>query len=69
MAQSAQLDLLGPREFVGLRNWRSVLGDAAFGHALLVTLALTVIVVPAQTVLGSRSRLRSRDGAARGVCG
>jgi ABC-type sugar transport system permease subunit len=45
-------NLLGPREFVGLRNWRSVLGDAAFGHALLVTLALTVIVVPAQTVLG-----------------
>ncbi|GAA5060583.1 sugar ABC transporter permease [Nocardia callitridis] len=45
-------NLLGPMEFVGLRNWRSVLGDAEFGHSLLVTLALTAIVVPAQTVLG-----------------
>ncbi|MBF6476134.1 MULTISPECIES: carbohydrate ABC transporter permease [Nocardia] len=45
-------NLLGPMRFVGLSNWRSVLGDAAFGHALLVTLALTAIVVPAQTVLG-----------------
>jgi multiple sugar transport system permease protein len=45
-------NLLGPVEFVGLRNWRVVLGDRAFGHALLVTLALTAIVVPAQTVLG-----------------
>ncbi|MEU4343730.1 sugar ABC transporter permease [Nocardia sp. NPDC023852] len=45
-------NLLGPMEFVGLRNWRSVLEDRAFGHALLVTLVLTAIVVPAQTVLG-----------------
>ncbi|WP_425295245.1 carbohydrate ABC transporter permease, partial [Nocardia asiatica] len=45
-------NLLGPMRFVGLRNWRSVLEDPAFGHALLVTLALTAIVVPAQTALG-----------------
>jgi multiple sugar transport system permease protein len=38
--------------FVGLRNWRSVLGDPAFGHSLLVTAGLTAIVVPVQTVLG-----------------
>ncbi len=45
-------NLLGPMRFVGLRNWRSVLGDPEFGHALLVTLALTALVVPAQTALG-----------------
>ncbi|WP_227979071.1 carbohydrate ABC transporter permease [Nocardia spumae] len=45
-------NLLGPLEFVGLRNWRSVLTDGEFGHALLVTAALTLLVVPAQTVLG-----------------
>jgi len=45
-------NLLGPREFVGLRNWRAVLGDRDFGHALLVTLVLAAIVVPLQTVLG-----------------
>jgi len=45
-------NLLGPIEFVGLRNWRSVLSDDAFGHSLLVTAALTLLVVPLQTVLG-----------------
>ncbi|MBF6328855.1 carbohydrate ABC transporter permease [Nocardia transvalensis] len=45
-------NLLGGIEFTGLRNWRSVLGDREFGHALLVTLGLTAIVVPVQTVLG-----------------
>ncbi|WP_024801490.1 carbohydrate ABC transporter permease [Nocardia sp. BMG51109] len=45
-------NLLGPMRFVGLGNWRSVLADREFGHALLVTLALTAIVVPVQTVLG-----------------
>lgn len=45
-------NLLGPMEFVGLRNWRSVLSDDAFGHSLLVTAALTVLAVPLQTVLG-----------------
>lgn len=31
-------DLLGPIEYVGLANWRSVLGDSTFGNSLLVTL-------------------------------
>ena len=45
-------DLLGPIEYVGLDNWRSVLTDSTFGNSLLVTLAFVAIVVPAQTVLG-----------------
>lgn len=45
-------NLLGPMEFTGLRNWRSVLTDRQFGHSLLVTLLLTAIVVPTQTALG-----------------
>ncbi|MET9489052.1 sugar ABC transporter permease [Nocardia sp. NPDC006630] len=45
-------NLLGPMRFTGSANWRSVLGDRQFGHSLLVTLALTVLVVPAQTALG-----------------
>ncbi|MCV7258363.1 carbohydrate ABC transporter permease [Mycobacterium shimoidei] len=45
-------DLLGPIEYVGLDNWRSVLSDATFGNSLLVTLLFVAIVVPAQTVLG-----------------
>ncbi|MFB7720529.1 carbohydrate ABC transporter permease [Nocardia sp. NPDC056100] len=45
-------NLLGPMEFTGLANWRAVLGDRQFGHSLLVTLALTAMVVPVQTALG-----------------
>jgi multiple sugar transport system permease protein len=45
-------NLLGPIEYVGGANWRSVLSDSAFGNSLLVTLAFVAIVVPAQTVLG-----------------
>lgn len=45
-------DLLGPIEYVGLDNWRSVLRDSTFGNSLLVTLLFVAIVVPAQTVLG-----------------
>ncbi|AYF78982.1 sugar ABC transporter permease [Nocardia yunnanensis] len=45
-------NLLGPIEFSGWDNWRSVLTDRRFGHSILVTLALTAIVVPAQTALG-----------------
>ncbi|WP_040786989.1 carbohydrate ABC transporter permease [Nocardia pneumoniae] len=57
-------NLLGPMQFTGLRNWRSVLGDPAFGHALLVTSALTAIVVPVQTVLGfAVAALLARRGA------
>jgi multiple sugar transport system permease protein len=45
-------DLLGPIEYVGLTNWRSVLGDSTFGTSLLVTLLFVAIVVPVQSVLG-----------------
>lgn len=45
-------NLLGPIEFTGASNWRSVLEDRQFGHSLLVTLALTALVVPVQTALG-----------------
>lgn len=45
-------DLLGPIEFVGLDNWRSVLTDGAFGHSLLVTLLFVALVIPVQTALG-----------------
>ncbi|MGV9674309.1 carbohydrate ABC transporter permease [Nocardia sp. NPDC003482] len=60
-------NLLGPMAFAGSRNWRSVLGDGEFGHALLVTLALTALVVPVQTALGFAVALplaRRRGGAA-----
>ncbi|MFF0489063.1 carbohydrate ABC transporter permease [Nocardia sp. NPDC004068] len=60
-------NLLGPMTFAGSRNWRSVLGDGEFGHALLVTLALTALVVPVQTALGFAVALplaRRRGGAA-----
>src|SRR6201988_3854852 len=45
-------DLLGPLRYVGLANWRSVLGDSGFGNSLIVTAAFVAIVVPAQTLLG-----------------
>src|ERR1700731_2114936 len=45
-------NLLGPIEYVGGENWRSVLSDSAFGNSLLVTLTFVAIVVPIQTVLG-----------------
>lgn len=45
-------DLLGPIEYVGGDNWRSVLTDPTFGNSLSVTLVFVAIVVPAQTVLG-----------------
>ncbi|KZM69547.1 carbohydrate ABC transporter permease [Nocardia terpenica] len=60
-------DLLGPMAFAGLRNWRAVLGDREFGHSLVVTLALTGIVVPVQTVLGFAAAAllaRRRGGSA-----
>jgi multiple sugar transport system permease protein len=45
-------DLLGPIQYVGLSNWRSVLTDATFGNSLAVTLLFVALVVPVQTVLG-----------------
>jgi multiple sugar transport system permease protein len=45
-------NLLGPIEYVGLDNWRSVLTDSTFGNSLLVTAVFIAIVVPVQIVLG-----------------
>jgi multiple sugar transport system permease protein len=45
-------DLLGPIQYAGLSNWRSVLTDSTFGNSLVVTLLFVAIVVPVQTVLG-----------------
>ncbi|MBJ7341018.1 sugar ABC transporter permease [Mycolicibacterium sp.] len=45
-------DLLGPIEYVGLSNWRSVLSDETFGTSLTATLIFILLVVPLQTVLG-----------------
>ncbi|KUI34533.1 sugar ABC transporter permease [Mycobacterium sp. IS-1590] len=45
-------DLLSPMEYVGLRNWQSVLTDPSFGTSLVVTGLFVVLVVPAQTLLG-----------------
>jgi multiple sugar transport system permease protein len=45
-------DLLGPMQYVGLANWRSVLTDSSFGMSLLMTALFVGLVVPVQTVLG-----------------
>jgi len=45
-------DLLGPIQYVGLDNWRSVLTDPSFATSLVVTALFTLIVVPTQSVLG-----------------
>jgi multiple sugar transport system permease protein len=45
-------DLLGTIDYVGLSNWRSVLGDSSFGSSMTATLFFILLVVPLQTVLG-----------------
>lgn len=45
-------DLLGPMQYVGLANWRSVLTDSSFAKSLLVTVLFIAMVVPLQTALG-----------------
>lgn len=45
-------DLLGPMQYVGLANWRSVLTDSSFAKSLAVTALFIALVVPVQTVLG-----------------
>jgi multiple sugar transport system permease protein len=61
-------DLLGPIEYVGGQNWRSVLSDSTFGNSLLVTLTFVAIVVPLQTVLGlAAGALLARDLPGSGV--
>lgn len=59
-------DLLGPIEYVGLANWRSVLTDATFGRSLAVTLLFIALVVPLQTALGlfaAATLARGRPGS------
>ncbi|OBI53477.1 sugar ABC transporter permease [Mycobacterium kyorinense] len=61
-------DLLGPIEYVGLANWRSVLTDSTFGNSLAVTLVFVAIVVPVQTVLGlAAASLLARELPGSGV--
>jgi multiple sugar transport system permease protein len=45
-------DLLGPIQYVGLANWRSVLTDSSFATSLAVTALFIAIVVPIQSLLG-----------------
>lgn len=45
-------DLLGPMEYVGSANWRSVLSDPSFARSLVVTVLFIALVVPVQTALG-----------------
>ena len=45
-------DLLGPMQYVGLTNWRSVLTDSSFRISLAVTVLFVALVVPVQTILG-----------------
>ena len=68
MAEPDRWDLLGPIEYVGGQNWRSVLTDKTFGNSLLVTLTFVAIVVPVQTVLGlAVGALLARDLPGSGV--
>lgn len=63
-----QWDLLGPITFVGLDNWRSVLGDTTFGNSLLVTCVFIALVVPTQMVLGlAAAALLARELPGSGV--
>jgi multiple sugar transport system permease protein len=55
-------DLLGPMQYVGLTNWRSVLTDSSFGMSLAVTVLFVALVVPVQTILGlCAATLLARD--------
>ncbi|CAJ1500953.1 carbohydrate ABC transporter permease [[Mycobacterium] burgundiense] len=61
-------DLLGPINYVGLDNWRSVLSDPTFGNSLLVTLVFIALVVPTQMVLGlAAAALLARELPGSGV--
>jgi multiple sugar transport system permease protein len=45
-------DLLGAPTWAGIANLGALLTDAGFGHSLLVTLGMGLVVVPLQIVLG-----------------
>jgi multiple sugar transport system permease protein len=55
-------DLLGPIQYVGLDNWRSVLTDSTFGNSLAVTVVFVTLVVPTQTILGLGAALMLARG-------
>jgi multiple sugar transport system permease protein len=55
-------DLLGPIQYVGLDNWRSVLTDSTFGNSLVVTVVFVTLVVPMQTILGLGAALMLARG-------
>ncbi len=44
--------LIGPDQWVGLKNWASVGQDATFVHSVLFTLEYTAIVTPAIFIVG-----------------
>lgn len=46
-----QADLFGARRFVGLDNYRRLLADPIFHQAVLTTFKLTLMIVPALTVV------------------
>lgn len=47
-----QWDLLAPMRFVGLENWRDVLGGRVFWRSLAITAIYVALVIPIQTALG-----------------
>jgi sorbitol/mannitol transport system permease protein len=58
----------GPREFVGLDNYRSLLHDHFFGQAIWVTIKLTVVPVLGSLVLGAAfALLLDRKFFGRGI--
>lgn len=44
-------DLFGARQWVGLDNYRRLLGDPVFGQSLLNTLKLALLIVPTLTLI------------------
>lgn len=45
-------DLISAAQWVGLRNWREVLTDGAFGRSLVITAVFVLLVIPVEVVLG-----------------
>jgi multiple sugar transport system permease protein len=45
-------DLISAAQWVGLRNWREVLSDGAFGRSLVITAVFVLLVIPVEVVLG-----------------
>lgn len=65
-------DLFGAREWIGLRNYATALGDPVLAQAVLNTLALALLIVPPLTILALLLALalnRATRGAAvmRGI--